>query len=231
MATETSLLKLTKPAVSEAADISVLNNNFDLIDAFIKGTGLGKNGTAVDTLDDAKTFGLYMSNVGVPPIEGKVWWVCLVMPHNTTATMVQIAYRSTSNPTSFATRRMTDGVWGDWEYINPPMANGVEYRTTERWGALPVYRKRITHVQEQDIGETGKTTDYSIAHGISNLGDVLHCEGMLKVSSGSYRFPYLSSNGAFTLVNSIGNANIVMRMQGAWTATRTWVFDLKYTKA
>ena len=31
--------------------------------------------------------------------------------------------------------------WGEWEFINPPMKSGVEYRTTERHLGNPVYKK------------------------------------------------------------------------------------------
>jgi hypothetical protein len=230
MATTTSFLELTKPALSELADISVLNGNFDKIDKFIKETGLGRGGYGVDSLDNATTFGLYLSNVGVPPIEGKVHWTTLVLPHNTTQTMVQIAYRSTSNPTSFATRRMTDGVWGEWEYINPPMNAGVEYRTVERWGGEPVYRKRLQHVTT-GVGEEGKTTDIKIPHEITGVGVFVHVEGFMNAGGGTYRFPYLSSTGAWTAINAAGSENITVKMQGAWSGERTWHFDLAYTKA
>ena len=32
----------------------------------------------------------------------------------------------------------------EWEWTNPPMKPGVEYKTTERWNWKPVYVKRIT---------------------------------------------------------------------------------------
>ena len=35
-------------------------------------------------------------------------------------------------------------VWGEWEYINPPMVLGVEYRTTERYKEKAVYKKLDT---------------------------------------------------------------------------------------
>lgn len=41
------------------------------------------------------------------------------------------------------TRRNTGGVWGEWEWINPPMRTGVEYRTTERWDGKAVYTINI----------------------------------------------------------------------------------------
>lgn len=36
-----------------------------------------------------------------------------------------------------------DGVWMGWEYENPPMVSGVEYRTTERYNGKAVYVKLV----------------------------------------------------------------------------------------
>ena len=46
----------------------------------------------------------------------------------------------------YVARRYTpDGckTWSEWEYENPPMLVGKEYRTTERWNGQPVYTKLI----------------------------------------------------------------------------------------
>ena len=40
-------------------------------------------------------------------------------------------------------RTCVDGTWGEWEYVNPPMQVGAEYRTTERCEGKAVYAKRI----------------------------------------------------------------------------------------
>ena len=38
--------------------------------------------------------------------------------------------------------RYKDGdTWSEWEWVNPPMAAGVEYRTTERYQNVSVYKK------------------------------------------------------------------------------------------
>lgn len=37
----------------------------------------------------------------------------------------------------------TENGWQPWEWENPPMALGVEYRTTERWNGKAVYTKLI----------------------------------------------------------------------------------------
>lgn len=44
---------------------------------------------------------------------------------------------------NIAERWMTNGVWQPWEWVNPPMAFGVEYRTTDRWNGKPVYKQAV----------------------------------------------------------------------------------------
>lgn len=43
-----------------------------------------------------------------------------------------------------AVKQKLNGVWAPWEYVNPPMILGVEYRTTERHLGKPVYVQRIS---------------------------------------------------------------------------------------
>ena len=42
-----------------------------------------------------------------------------------------------------AKRTCSGETWGEWEYINPPMSVGVEYRTIERYNGKPVYTKLV----------------------------------------------------------------------------------------
>ena len=42
-----------------------------------------------------------------------------------------------------AKRTRSGETWGEWEYLNPPMNVGVEYRTIERWNGKPVYTKLV----------------------------------------------------------------------------------------
>lgn len=37
---------------------------------------------------------------------------------------------------------VSTGTWNPWEWINPPLASGVEYRTTERINGAAVYKRR-----------------------------------------------------------------------------------------
>ncbi|MBO7312491.1 MAG: hypothetical protein J6U82_06760, partial [Alistipes sp.] len=59
---------------------------------------------------------------------------------------VQTWYREAMTGTTHgvsAQRFLNRGVWQPWEYINPPMQLGVEYRTTERYNGKPVYCRWI----------------------------------------------------------------------------------------
>ena len=225
MATTTSLLGLTKPAVSEAADISVINENFNIIDAFIKGTGLGTTAKSIDSLDNATTFGLYTSNAGLPGITGTVYWVALALPFSAES-ILQIASQGTYDPLRLALRRMTNGAWGEWEYPNPPMVAGTEYRTTERSNSKPVFKKRIVYTTT-DIGTKDTLTSFNVPHGISGFGELVSINAKI----GTYPMPYLDTAGNLSVVTGVTSTNITIRLQSAWSGERTWTFDLAYTKA
>ena len=125
-------------------DAATARNNLGITPANIgaapTGYGLGGTATAIDTFDNATKFGLYVSNQGIPEGE-KVYWTCLVLPHNENY-ILQIAYRSSQNPSSIALRRKhnTDG-WQPWEHLNPAMAKDNIYRTVERYTGKAVYKK------------------------------------------------------------------------------------------
>lgn len=68
-------------------------------------------------------------------------------------------------------RYMINGTWQPFEWINPPMGLGVEYRTVERWNSSPVYVQLVNCGQMADGAE--------IEHGIENINYVIRYEGMI----------------------------------------------------
>lgn len=58
--------------------------------------------------------------------------------------------------------KTTDGGWLPWEFVNPPLVLGVEYRTTERYLGKPVYVKVV------NCGNLPASGLKNIAHGIAN---------------------------------------------------------------
>lgn len=59
-------------------------------------------------------------------------------------TLYTIAY-SNDGSTTIIHQDLANGVWKDWEFENPPMVPGEEYRTTKRYKGVSVYEKVDTN--------------------------------------------------------------------------------------
>jgi hypothetical protein len=94
------------------------------------------------------------------------------------------------------TRCKNAGVWGAWEWVNPPMMLGVEYRTTERYLGKPVYVKAVDCGNLPAPGSTK-----NVSHGVSGCLPIMVTAQM----SNSNTIPWL---GKFTV--GADNTNIVL---------------------
>ena len=65
--------------------------------------------------------------------------------------LMQTAY-SDSYPGCVAQRKMIDGAFKPWEWVNPPMVVGTEYRTTEKFEGKPVYCQLVYFTNVVDGG-------------------------------------------------------------------------------
>lgn len=113
------------------------------------GYGLGSTAMLLTDADDLNTIGR----------AGWYYWLAN-MPQNTEGltycTMrvdcgldavnyaTQTLYNIGGKTGELRRRNCIDGVWYPWEYVNPPMIVGVEYRTTERYQGKAVYKKLDT---------------------------------------------------------------------------------------
>lgn len=68
-------------------------------------------------------------------------------------------------------KRLLNGTWLPWEYDNPPLALGVEYRTTERYLGKPVYCKLV------NFGALPNATQKVVKHNIPNVSSVISVYG------------------------------------------------------
>ena len=109
----------------------------------------------------------------------------------------------------------TESAWRDWEWVNPPMVAGVEYRTTERYHGKSVYCKLV------DFGNLPNNTYKDVAHGISNLQLAISVFGE---SNGDN----LIGNMYITYVN-IGSTNIRIKTNADRSGVSATVL-IKYTK-
>lgn len=116
------------------------------------GYGLGlTSGAYVDDCDKATAFGLYSVSYATANNPLNAYGALLALPHNETEKS-QILISSYTK--GIVIRHENGGVWGEWEWDNPPMSLGVEYRTTERFNDKVVYAKAV------DCGTVAQGTSY-----------------------------------------------------------------------
>ena len=116
------------------------------------GAAPGGHGLGATTIQEAPnhdaneitTTGWYMAGINVP---NNAWWLVSSITYGNI--MYQFAYANQDasgvlNGTVVQrSKRNARSDWTPWEYINPPMMLGVEYRTTERYLGKPVYAKSV----------------------------------------------------------------------------------------
>ena len=99
-------------------------------------------------------------------VAGNGGWADIFFGDDPNKKTITVRYYTVTNVLvgpSVATLMCKDGVWGEWEYENPPMELGVEYRTTERYLGKPVYAKVV------DFGALPNNTNKDVAYGVENV--------------------------------------------------------------
>lgn len=171
------------------------------------GYGLGaKDGKLITDGNDALVGGwFYWGNIdtNLPSTYGHM----RVDPRISTSngqTLMQTAY-SDNYQGCVAQRKMVDGAFKPWEWVNPPMKLGVEYRTTERYLGKPVYVKLVDcgalpNSASKSISISDDTTVrcFDIVTGTNSSGMVLPtaCFGGLNLD----REVAITSNGSSILI-------------------------------
>lgn len=181
MATSTTNLGLTKPSVNDAADIGVLNSNFDKIDTKCNpalfapsGYGLGENAIHAANADEISANGYYETGFQI----GANFNSCIVW-HNQHSTNYAEQYAVSvlgGDTGAIIHRTKLVGTWQPWEWVNPPMQLGVEYRTTKRCEGKPVYAKRIS------LGTLLNNSEKTVSYGVYGYAPVSHEETFVSTS-------------------------------------------------
>ena len=143
------------------------------------GYGLGENeGKSLENVDLDTVFkaGVYYVKTGcthVPDGTSNSWSNLVVICGRVPVQEYYPANGGADGEWSSYLRRIyhvTKG-WQPWEWVNPPMKLGVEYRTTERYQEKPVYAKVVY------FGKLPNNTEKAVSHGIANLSRVVSVEG------------------------------------------------------
>ena len=136
---------------------------------------IGTGGTSVTTLTSANNLntvtqcGWYSWTTSAPsnaPTIGTSKNNCYmrVDSHANGKTLTQTVWsEKETSSNGYVRRRIINGTAGEWEWVDPPMLAGVEYRTTERWLGYPVYTQlvncgRATNNKEIKLSSVGLET-------------------------------------------------------------------------
>lgn len=135
------------------------------------GYGLGANGIDIpgNDLNNAILGGFYVFSSSVQNIPSFKSGKVLVMPYTSLQYYTQIAFAALTSEIAF--RFCNNGVWGPWEYLNPLLSPGVEYRTVERYNGNPVYTKAVS------LGTVSGGGRKSVEHGVTDLEACIECNG------------------------------------------------------
>lgn len=101
------------------------------------GYGLGTAGKLTQDWNGAVLSGFYYGNTNGPD---SGWW-CGVVCGNGDGYAFQHLYETATRVQ--AVREMSGGIWGPWEYVNPLLTPGTEYRTTQRFLGKSVYVRTV----------------------------------------------------------------------------------------
>lgn len=148
------------------------------------GYGLGGNSTNAPTNNDANQavyngfFSAFSSTQNAPKVDGTM----LVESRAWGQTYQTIKQHGTG---CVLQRCQKSGVWSEWEWRNPPMAVGVEYRTTKRFKGKPVYT--ILMELGQLPSNSTKAVDLPCEYG--DVGDVVSMDGCVYNEATLETFP------------------------------------------
>ena len=108
-------------------------------------------------------------------------------------------------------RVYVSGAWGEWEWVNPPLTAGVEYRTVEKVGGRPVYKYLFNY------GYYTKGTEATvIPHGLSiyqpiSIEITNNLTEVLSTSAGMKELSFNRTNVNLLCDWSMGNVHFIMK--------------------
>ena len=187
------------------------------------GYGLGGEAKQVSSWDDAIQSGFYMSPTG--PLSGP-WFYGFVI-RKTDKILVQKVWSNDEQTSAFgcgfysAERRKLGSTWGEWEWVNPPMKLGVEYRTTERYNGKVVYTKLIS------FGALPNTATGSVSVG-ADEPNVISLHGVS--SNGNYIYDIATMPGVSEFAYNYWQGTVVIATTADKSGYKNTYITIKYTK-
>lgn len=163
-----------------------LGNGFEisrtLSDCAPSGYGLGDISKLEENLNLVNSNGWFYFGPTASNKPEHIDYGCLLVVNRsgTEVECVQLAYDPISGIKAQRTYRNTATGWSEWEYENPPMEAGVEYRTTERWRGNPVYTKLVEYTATSNIGNSGSSYGFSVSFSTPNFKNLIRYCGTIE---------------------------------------------------
>jgi hypothetical protein len=164
------------------------------------GYGLGGNAITVTNADDVNANGYYETGLYF----GDNFESCVICHnHHSSNFAEQFATSIMGRYVGVTIHRVkVNGVWWPWEYVNPPMELGVEYRTTERWMGKAVWTQLVS------IGQLPNNSSKSVECAwFTNL-----CKRQWLISSGGIYSDGSKESFVVSLTESPGNVTITTNL-------------------
>lgn len=193
------------------------------------GFGLGKRNvtlTASDNLDNVAGNGWYSWGASTPAnvptlinANAAPAYCAMFMIGNS---QIVVSFNDRS---SMAMRSSNNEGWTPWEYINPHLKPGVEYRTTERYLGKPVYAKTI------DCGTVPLNTQKIVSMGVSGRLNKIRCNAWANSDADAFTIPRKLSGTEVTATAASSANNIYISSNTDTLANYTIYATVYYTKA
>lgn len=118
-------------------------------------------------------------------------------------------------------KTLNSGTWGEWEWLNPPMKQNIEYRTTSRFNEKPVYAMLLY------VTEASANKGTVSVHSVIPNATLIHHTGYL----GAIPMPHAApSYDGYYNAESWSNENTITLECGAGMTGRIWRELIYYTK-
>jgi hypothetical protein len=136
----------------------------------------------IDTLwnempqSSTKQISFHVAPIGDELEHSQSWIGTIYKYRDTEGHIKAISYRASTNAArNYITeicRNRINGAWDAWEWVNPPMRSGIEYRTTKRYGGNVVYERlnSVTGYVQYRLEGTDTWSNYSSLLGAAPAG-------------------------------------------------------------
>ena len=202
------------------------------IDAAPGGYGLGGACVQIGTTspDQIVANGWYQfgaDNTRFPVSVGEMFVIKRITDNFT----IQIVFSEDHVNTQMLVRKQTGGAWTPWEWVNPPLAAGVEYRTTERYKGKPIYI-RLEEITALPNNSTLTVSNVGVpSDGTLYVDNIVDYRAEFYSNSAVYSIPY---NDVVDVLQCNGSRygggitySIRTKVDYSAYAARIWI---KYTK-